>query len=129
MIPEFPPETPLPFWQALDVLVASHDIIIDRPRGTAHPRYPDDIYPLDYGFLRGTSAGDGEGIDLWLGTLEGKRVCGVIVTVDLLKGDSEIKLLLSCTAEEMREILGRHSKGKQSAMLIEREGVLATESP
>jgi len=34
-----------PFWQKLDSLVASSEIAIDCPRGTAHPRYPEFIYP------------------------------------------------------------------------------------
>lgn len=38
------------FWSALDELVAGSDLVIDRPQGAAHPRYPDLVYPLDYGF-------------------------------------------------------------------------------
>ena len=107
------------FWQALDTLVASTEIVIDRPRGTAHPRYADKIYPLDYGYLQGTSANDGSGIDVWIGTLEKKNVCAVIVAIDLHKRDSEIKILLGCTPEERQMILDRHNQGKQSAILIE----------
>lgn len=29
------------FWSALDELAANSEIIIDRPNGTAHPKYPD----------------------------------------------------------------------------------------
>lgn len=107
------------FWQALDALVASSDIIIDRPRGTAHPRYADDIYPLDYGYLQETSSNDGSGIDVWVGTQAKKNVCAIIVAIDLHKRDSEIKILLGCTVEERRIILERHNQGKQSAILIE----------
>ena len=107
------------FWQALAILVASTEIVIDRPSGTAHPRYADDIYPLDYGYLQGTSASDGGGIDVWIGTLEKKKVCAVIVAIDLHKRDSEMKILLGCTPEERRMILDRHNNGKQSAILIE----------
>jgi inorganic pyrophosphatase len=109
------------FWQALDLLVKSHEIIIDRPRGTAHPRYPDNIYPLDYGYLQGTSANDGSGIDVWVGTIEGRHVCAVIVNIDLCKHDSEIKILLGCTPKEMGVVLEKHNVGLQSAILIERE--------
>jgi hypothetical protein len=55
------------FWQQADDLVAASEIGIDRPRGRAHPRYPDVHYPLDYGFLAKTRAGDGSGIDVWSG--------------------------------------------------------------
>ena len=49
------------FWQALDRLVAGREVVVDRPRGTSHPRYPEFAYPLDYGYLAGTRSGDGEG--------------------------------------------------------------------
>lgn len=35
------------FWQSLDLLVAESSIVIDRPCGTPHPRYPDFLYPFD----------------------------------------------------------------------------------
>lgn len=109
------------FWNALDTLVASSEIIVDRPRGTTHPRYPDKVYPLDYGYLQGTSSNDGGGMDVWIGTQDEKRVCAIIVNVDLHKRDSEIKILLGCTPEERQVILGIHNQGKQSGMLIERQ--------
>ena len=37
------------FWQALDRLVAESAIVIDRPKGSAHPQFPDFIYRVDYG--------------------------------------------------------------------------------
>ncbi len=43
------------FWLALDRLVAASEIIIDRPKGSAHPRYPDFIYPAA-GWMRGWAA-------------------------------------------------------------------------
>jgi len=52
------------FWRHLDVLVAEAEVVIDRPAGSAHPRYPNFIYPLDYGYVRGTTAVDaGAGVD------------------------------------------------------------------
>ena len=56
------------FWHQLDKLVESSNIIIDRRQGAAHPRYPNFIYPYDYGYLSDTSSGDGDGIDIWVGT-------------------------------------------------------------
>jgi inorganic pyrophosphatase len=109
-----------PFWQKLDSLVASSEIAIDRPRGTAHPRYPEFIYPLDYGYLKETSSGDRGGIDLWRGSLPGQQVTGVVVTIDLHKHDSEIKILLDCTREEMVMIAETHNQGEQAGMSMER---------
>lgn len=89
------------FWNALDQLVKDSQIIIDRPKGTAHPRYPDLLYQVDYGYLAHTASMDGSGVDVWVGSAE-KRVNALICTVDLVKRDSEIKLLIGCTEEEMR---------------------------
>ena len=88
------------FWTALDELVYSSEIIIDRPKGSAHPKYSDFIYKVDYGYLKNTSSMDGDGIDVWVGTANEKFVDAIVVVVDLIKRDSEIKILLSCTAEE-----------------------------
>ena len=97
------------FWRALDMLLASSRIVIDRPKGTAHPRYPEMIYPLDYGYLADTSSMDGGGIDLWLGSLPERSVDALICTVDLIKRDSEIKLLIGCTEEEKQIALNQHN--------------------
>ncbi len=32
------------FWEAIDTLVNQSEIIIDRPKGTVHPKYPNFIY-------------------------------------------------------------------------------------
>ena len=107
-------------FDALDTLVSSSEIVLDRPRGSAHPRYPDFIYPLDYGYLKGTSSGDGDGIDVWVGSKSEQRVTGIIMCVDLMKRDSECKVLVACTHEEMLAIAAIHQQGLQSALLIER---------
>lgn len=101
------------FWAILGQL-AEGEIIIDRPRGSRHPRMPDMVYPLDYGYLAGTTAGDGDGIDVWLGSLAERGVTGVACTADARKRDAEIKLLLGCTAEEMAAVqrfLNSHGLG------------------
>lgn len=110
----------LRYWQGLDQLVSACHVVIDRPRGSAHPRYPDFIYPNDYGYLEGTQAVDGGGIDVWVGSMEGRRVMGLICTVDLVKRDAEIKILISCTPDEAQAILKTHNEGSQSAIWIQR---------
>ena len=97
------------FWNALDELVNNSEIIIDRPKGTVHPRYPDFIYQVDYGYLKDTSSMDGSGIDIWLGSAE-KRVDAIICTVDLMKKDSEIKILIGCTEEEKSIVYETHNE-------------------
>ena len=92
------------FWTALDSLVDTHKIIIDRPKGTAHPKYKDMIYKVDYGYLENTQSMDKGGIDIYVGAQKQIGVNGIICIVDLLKGDSEIKILLGCSDEEKRTI-------------------------
>lgn len=108
------------FWQRLDELVSTCELVIDRPRGTPHPRYPNFIYPFDYGYLSGTLAMDQGGIDAWAGSLPGRQVTAIICTVDMYKQDAEIKLLLGCTADDAAIILATHNSGPQSAILIVR---------
>jgi inorganic pyrophosphatase len=93
------------FWEALDRLVAVSELVIDRPKGSRHPRYPDVIYPVDYGYLEGTTTVDGGGLDVWAGTLPDKNLTSLVLTVDLIKRDVEIKLLLGCTESEQQQIL------------------------
>ncbi len=98
------------FWTALDALVYSFEIRIDRPKGTAHPKYPDFIYKVDYGYLKNTSSMDGAGIDVWVGTAGEKYIDAIMVVIDLLKRDSEIKILVSCTEEEKDIIYQTHNE-------------------
>jgi inorganic pyrophosphatase len=108
------------FWLYLDQLVTTSSLIIDRPQVSAHPHYPDFIYPYDYGYLAGTQAADGGGIDVWQGSLPEKRVTAVICTVDMHKRDTEIKILLGCTPQEAQDILKTHNSGPMAGLLIER---------
>lgn len=86
-------------------LVVSRPIVIDRPRGKAHPRNPDLIYPLDYGYVEGTLAADGDGIDVWIGSQDKRALTGIVCTYDTGDRDAEIKLLLGCTENDVRTII------------------------
>lgn len=97
------------FWSALDALVSKSEIIIDRPVGTAHPKYPDFIYKVDYGYLKDTVSMDGTGIDVWVGT-NGKNIDAIMCIIDLMKRDSEIKILIGCTEEEKAIIYETHNE-------------------
>ena len=67
------------------------NLTLDRSQDTSAPRHPDVIYPPDYGHLENTVAGDGGGIDVWLGTLntvngkdDAKMLTGILCTFDTL---------------------------------------------
>jgi len=49
------------FWSALEKLVSDSKIVIDRPKGSNHPKYPAFLYPVDYGYLVNASSMDGGG--------------------------------------------------------------------
>ena len=107
------------FWLSLDELIKNSEIVIDRPKGTAHPKYPDFIYHLDYGYLKNTSSPDGEGIDVWVGSGE-KTADAVMCIIDLTKKDSEIKILLGCTEEEKQIVYNTHNTPFMKGILIHR---------
>lgn len=39
---------------------------VDRPLGSVHPDYPDLIYPVNYGYVEGIIAPDGEEQDVYI---------------------------------------------------------------
>ncbi|HEX7973356.1 MAG TPA: nitroreductase family protein [Anaerolineales bacterium] len=110
------------YWAFLDGLVAECRVVIDRPKGSSHPRYPDLVYPLDYGYLDGTASMDGSGIDVWVGTQKPPRPDAMIFTLDLKKKDSEAKILLGCNDAEIRVILDFLNANSMRAVLVRRWG-------
>jgi inorganic pyrophosphatase len=89
------------FWEEMTRLAASSLIVIDRAQGTAHPQHPDMIYPFDYGYIEGTSASDGGGIDVFIGSQSDHALTGILCTFDTIKRDAEIKVLLGCTMRDV----------------------------
>ena len=105
----------LNFWDSLDNLVLSHKLVSDRPKRSIHPRLHDFIYPLDYGYLKGTVSDDGCGVDVWRG-----RIDAIIGTVDFLKKDLEIKIVVGCTDEEIELIMNYKATSDLSAILVKK---------
>lgn len=87
-------------WAGWEATIAAYDITIDRPYRSYHPRFPDIIYPLDYGFINNTTSGDGDEVDVFVGSAENGLV-GVLLTTDHRKGDHEMKFLFNCSPEEI----------------------------
>jgi inorganic pyrophosphatase len=105
----------------LNQIVKDSKVIIDRAKGSAHPRYPEYIYPLDYGYLEGTQSQDGGGIDVWLGSGDKSEIYGILVIADAHKKDSEIKVLLGCNEAEAQLALEKSNRGGMAAILIRKE--------
>ncbi len=108
------------FWDKLERLATDGEVVIERPRGSSHPRFPELVYPLDYGYVRGTTGGDGAEVDVWQGSLGDQRLVGVMCTVDLDKRDAELKLMLACTEAELESAQQFHERSQTSGHLIVR---------
>ena len=72
-------------------------VTVDRPIGSAHPKYSDMIYPVNYGFVEGVLANDGEWQDAYvLGIDEPiERFYGSIIAVIHRKNDNEDKWVVA----------------------------------
>jgi inorganic pyrophosphatase len=106
------------YWDALADLVNEHEIVIDRPKGSAHPKYPDVIYKVDYGYLDGTTTIDGGGIDIFVGEMSMNKIQGIMCTVDTLKNDTEIKIIYNCNSIEIKAIYNFLNSGYMKAIFI-----------
>jgi inorganic pyrophosphatase len=107
------------FWHTLAELAASAEVVVDRPRNSRHPKFETFVYPLDYGYLEGTSGGDGAGVDVWLGA-DGRELVGAFMTVDPYKRDVEVKLLLGCSDLDIEYIRAFYADQPQQAVLVRR---------
>ena len=97
------------FWSRLDSLLAACEVVIDRASGSHHPRFPTMVYPLNCGYLKTVTGGDGQPIDVWRGSLPDMSLVGIVCTVDSLKHDGEYELLPGCTAEEISAVKRLHT--------------------
>ncbi len=92
------------FWQKLDTLFLSSQLIISKEKGACHPQYQNLIYPVKYGRLVGTNGGNSE-VSVFRGSLLSDKVGAAVIAVDILKKELDIKLLSGCTEEEEDSIL------------------------
>ncbi len=72
-------------------------VTVDRPLGSRHPEFPDLRYPINYGYIPGTLAGDGEPIDAYvLGVAKSvTEFCGVVIALVVRTDDDEDKLVVA----------------------------------
>ncbi|GAA5511970.1 hypothetical protein Dcar01_00684 [Deinococcus carri] len=71
-------------------------VVVDRPLGTPHPRWPDLVYPVNYGELPGTRSGDGRPIDAYLLGWDRpvREAQGVVTALIVREDDAEDKLVV-----------------------------------
>lgn len=72
------------------------DVIIDRPLGSAHPKFKDCIYPVNYGYVPNVFSGDNEELDVYVLRVDKplKKFCGKVVAIIKRKNDVEEKLVV-----------------------------------
>jgi inorganic pyrophosphatase len=81
-------------------------VTIDRPLGSAHPKFPQSIYPINYGYIPGTkSPVDNEEIDAYvLGpTSAVKTFTGKVIAI-VHRTDDEEKLVVAALPLPATEI-------------------------
>ena len=78
-------------------------VIIDRPLGCMHPKYKDMIYPVNYGYVPGIRAADGECQDCYVLSENKPIKCfeGVVIAVIHRKNDVEDKWIVAKEGENV----------------------------
>ncbi len=94
-----------PDWEGWEEIILERGFTLDRPKGSVHPVHPEIVYPIDYGYVNETQGGDGEELDIFVGSADNGLVA-VILTTDRRKRDRECKLILNCSPEEIYLING-----------------------
>jgi inorganic pyrophosphatase len=104
-------------------------VTVDRPLGSRHPRYPDLLYPLNYGFLPGTVSGDGEPIDAYVVGCDEPvaEASGVVVAAVLRADDAEDKLVVAAdgrwrSAEEIGALVAFQERFFASRVVMAENG-------
>lgn len=72
-------------------------VIIDRPKGSYHPQHKDLFYPINYGYVEGVIAPDGEEQDAYIlgGDAPIKEFTGKIIAIVHRENDVEEKWVVA----------------------------------
>lgn len=102
-------------------------VIVDRPIGSKHPTY-DFLYPVNYGYIPDTQAGDGEEVDAYILGLEDPvlEFFGVCIAVVHRSNDNEDKLVVApegkqYTEEEIKKAVEFQEQFFQSTIFVEQK--------
>lgn len=101
-------------------------VTVDRPLGSAHPDFPEMIYPINYGYIEGIIAPDGEEQDAYiLGVLQPvKQFSGRIIAIVRRADDVEEKWVVcpegqNFTKQEIAELIRFQEQYFQSEIIME----------
>ena len=101
-------------------------VTVDRPMGSHHPEHPDLYYPINYGYIKGTMAPDGEEEDAYILGIKKpvKEYTGKVIAVIHRKDDVECKWVVapegsSFTAREIEQAVHFQEQYFQSVISFE----------
>lgn len=87
-------------------------VTVDRPLGSSHPEHPDMYYPVNYGYVKGIMAPDGEEQDVYILGVDQpvESFTGRVIAVIRRSDDVEEKWVvcpdgMSFTREEIAEMV------------------------
>ena len=92
------------FWQKVDTLYLSSDIVITQEKNSIDAKYPDVQYPLDYGYLKTLSEESDDLIPCFVGKGK-KEVVAIILSANILKKNLESIVLIGTDENEEEEAL------------------------
>ena len=80
-------------------------VTVDRPMGSRHPEHSGLVYEVNYGYIEGTKAEDGEEIDAYvLGVYEPiDKFCGRVIAIIRRLNDIEDKLVVAPFRKRFRK--------------------------
>jgi inorganic pyrophosphatase len=110
------------FWQKLDSLYLASNVVITKEIGATHANYTNLVYPVRYGYLSDTLSQDQQGISIYKGAQSANNVQAILVAVDILKKDIEVKLLVGCSDGEVAKILRFVNQTEYQKTILVRRG-------
>lgn len=101
-------------------------VTVDRPLGSYHPEYKDMYYPINYGFVKGITAPDGEEQDAYILGVDKpvKEFSGRIIAILRRSDDVEEKWVvcpdgMSFTKDEIMSQIQFQEKYYQSEIIMD----------
>ena len=101
-------------------------VIVDRPLGSTHPRYKETYYPINYGFVEGIMAEDGEEQDAYILGVDVpvKEFVGKVIAIIHRYDDVEEKWVvvpqnISYTKEEIKKQVEFQEKYFKSKIIMQ----------
>ena len=100
-------------------------IIVDRPLGCHHPKHDDLVYPINYGYVEGVFAADGEEQDVYIlgGDVPVREFVGRVIAIIHRKNDVEDKWVaaperMTFSPDEIRKLVDFQEKYFDSEIIM-----------